>query len=139
MNIGPISIGPSGSSSAANLQIYSSAYVTIDNKLLAQEVSVTVEKKSALQPVFTLAAGFAGMSLGAGTAEVTIDNAVPSSDFEFNPDPYMRTGAVVEVGLVMAGRQSVFKGFITDATYSHSVNDSSKLSMKLLCRFSDFE
>ncbi len=121
------------------LQLYSGAFVLINGTLLAQEASVTIEKKSDLKPIFTLGAGFAGMSLGAGTAEVTIDNAVPSVDFEFHPDIYLRTGDVVEIGIVMASRQSVFKGFITDATYSHSVNDASKLSMKLLCRFSDFE
>lgn len=123
----------------ANLQLYSNAYVSIDGKLLVEEASVTLEKKSGLNPVFTVAGGLAGMSQGASTIEVTVDNAVPSIDFEFNPDMYMRTGAVVEVGVVMASRQSVFKGFITDATYSHSVNDASKLSMKFLCRFSDFE
>lgn len=123
----------------ANLQLYSNCYVTVDGKLLTQENSVTVEKKSGLNPVFTVATGFAGMTQGATTCEVSIENAVPSSDFELNPDPYMRTGAVVEVGIIMAGRQTVIKGFITDTTYSHSVNDSSKLSMKLLCRFEDFE
>ncbi len=122
-----------------NLQLYSGAFVTLDNKLLAQEASVTVEKKADLKPIYTLAAGLAGMSLGVGTAEVTIENAVPSSDFELCPDRYIRTGAIIEVGIVMAGRQSVFRGFITEATYSHSVNDASKLSMKFLCRFADFE
>jgi hypothetical protein len=123
----------------ANLTLYSNAYVTVEGKLLTQESSVSVEKKSGLNPVYTVAEGLAGMSQGASTAEISIDNAVPSADFEFNPDAFMRTGAVVEIGVIMAGRQSVFKGFITDATYSHSVNDASKLSMKLLCRFSDFE
>lgn len=123
----------------SNLQLYSNAYVTIDGKLLTEESSVSVEKKSGLNPVFTVANGFAGMTQGASTAEISVDNAVPSADFEFNPDSYMRTGSVVEIGVIMAGRQSVFKGFITEATYGHSVNDASKLSMKFMCRFSDFE
>lgn len=123
----------------ANLQLYSNAFVTIDGKLLTEEASVTVEKKSGLNPVFTVALGLAGMSQGATTAEVSIESAVPSADFEFNPDAFMRTGQVVELGIIMASRQMVTKGFITDATYSHSVGDASKLSMKLLCRFSDFE
>jgi hypothetical protein len=89
--------------------------------------------------VTTLAAGFAGMSLGAATVEVTIESAVLSTDFEFNPDPFLRTGRTVEVAVLMANRQSVFKGFVTDATYSHSVNKESQLHMKLTCRFADFE
>ena len=123
----------------SNLIIYSSAYVSIDGRLLTEESSVSVEKKSGLNPVYTTVGGLAGMTQGAATAEISIDNAVPSADFEFNPDPYMRAGSVVEIQVEMAGRKTVFKGFITDASYSHSVSDSSKLSMKCLCRFSDFE
>lgn len=124
----------------ANLQLYSNAKVYIAGAgLLTQENSVTVDKKSGLIPVYTTVEGLAGATQGASTAEITIENAVPSADFEFNPDPYMRTGAVVEVHVDMAGRKTVFKGFITDSTYHHSVSDSSKLTMKLLTRFSDFE
>jgi hypothetical protein len=122
-----------------NLQIYSNAYVFINSNLLAQEASVTVEKKGNAVPMFTLAMGFAGLSQGAGTIEISIENAVPTSDFEFNPDLFIRTNSVVEVGIAMASRQLIVKGFLTDATYSHSVNDSSKLSMKLICRYADFE
>lgn len=123
----------------AALTLYANASVFIDNNLLTQENSVTLEKKSGLNPVFTVAEGLAGMSQGAATMEISIENAVPSADFEFNPDAYMRVGQVVEVGIVMANRQTRAKGFITDASYSHSVNDSAKLSMKILCRYSDFE
>lgn len=123
----------------ANLQLYSNAFVFIDGKLLTQENSVSLEKKSGLNPVFTTVEGLAGASQGASTVEISIDNAVPSADFEFNPDPYMQVGAVVEAKIEMANRVSVFKGFITDSTYSHSVNDASKLSMKFLGRFSNFE
>lgn len=123
----------------ANLQLYTNARVYVDSKLLSQENSVTMEKKSGLNPVFTTVEGLAGATQGATTVEVTVENAVPSIDFELNPDPYMRTGAVVEVQLHMAGRVTTIKGFITDSTYSHSVNDSAKLSMKFLCRFEDFE
>jgi hypothetical protein len=123
----------------ANQQLYSNAYVTIDGKLLTEEASVSIDKKSGLNPVFTVAKGLAGMSQGAGVAEISIENAVPSTDFEFNPDPYMKSGAVVEIGVVMANRQSVFKGFITDATYSHAVNSESKLSLKITAGFEVFE
>lgn len=122
-----------------NLQLYSPAFLTIDGTILTQETTISVEKKSGLNPVYTVALGFAGMSQGATTCEVSVDNAVPSSDFEFSPDKYMRTGQVVEIGIIMANRQMTAKGFITDATYSHSVNEASKLSMKIMTRFSDFE
>ena len=121
------------------LQIYSGSFVFIDGSLLTQEFAVTLEKKNNAEPKYTLAKGFAGMSQGAAVVEVTIENAVPSADFEFSPDFFIRTNAAVEIGVVMASRQTIFKGFITDATYSHSVNDASKLSMRLLCRFEEFE
>ncbi len=124
---------------AANMELYSNAFVTFDGKLLVQEAQVTVEKKSGLNPVFTVALGLAGMTQGASTVEITIEEAVPSADFEINPDPYMRTGQVVEVGIIMGGRQSVHKCFLTDATFSHGTNDASKVSMKFLGRFADFE
>lgn len=124
----------------ADLQLYSNAYVWIDGGgLLTQENSVTVEKKSGLNPVFTSVSGLAGMSQGASTAEITIENAVPMKDFEFNPDPYLRSGTPVEIHIIMANRMTVFKGFLTEATYHHSVNDASKLTLKALCRFSEFE
>ncbi len=123
----------------ADFQMYSNAFASINGTIITEETSITVDKKSGLNPVFTVARGFAGMSQGASTCEVTIENAVPSADFEVNPDRYMRIGEVVELGIIMANRQMVAKGFITDATYSHSVNQESKLSMKLMCQFADFE
>jgi hypothetical protein len=123
----------------ADLKLYSNCDVFINGSLLAEEASVTVEKKSGLNPVFTVAIGLAGMTQGAATAEISIESAVPSADFEFNPDGFMLVGEVVDFRAVMANRETNCKGFITDATYSHSVNDASKLSMKLLCRFSEFE
>jgi hypothetical protein len=123
----------------ADLKLYSNAETYINGLLLAEESSVTVEKKSGLNPVFTVANGLAGMSQGAATAEISIESAVPSADFEFNPDGYMLVGEVVDFRMVMANRETNCKGFITDASFTHSVNDASKLSMKLLCRFSEFE
>lgn len=123
----------------SELKLYSNCDVFINGSLLAEEASVSVAKKSGLNPVFTVQNGLAGMTKGAATAEVSIESAVPSADFEFNPDPFMAVGEVVELRIVMANRETNCKGFITDASYAHSVNDASKLSMTLLCRFSEFE
>lgn len=123
----------------SELALYSNAFVIVEGTLWAQAASVTVEKKSNSTPMFTLHSGFAGLSQGAGLVEITVDSAVPSADFEFNPDRKILAGQSIEIGIVMASRQSVFKGFITEATYSHSVNDASKLSMKFVCRFAEFE
>lgn len=118
---------------------YSGASVFIGGRLLAETAQVTLEKKSSSSPIYTVAAGFAGISLGASQIELTVENAVPARDFEYNVDWYIRVGFAVEVGVVMANRQSVFNGFITEATYTHSVNEAAKLNFKMICRFGDFE
>ena len=124
----------------ANFQIYSNCIVKIDGKLLTEEGTVSFDKKSGLNPVFTTVKGYAGMAQGAGFTEVTIESAVPSTDFEFNPDPYLlKPNKTVEVTLIMAGRQTVCNGFITDATYSHSVNKESQLHIKVMCEITPFE
>lgn len=136
-SFGPLSFSLGGSDQ--NLQIYSNAYVSIDGAPLTNEASLTLEKKGRHQEITTLAAGFAGISLGAPVCEVTIESAIPASDFDVNPDFYLRVGEPREIGVVIAGRQTVFKGFITDATYSHSVNKEAQLHLKMLCRYADFE
>ena len=123
----------------ADPQLYTATYVTFDGKLLAEEASVTIDKKSGLNPVYTVAKGFAGMAVGASSIEMTIESAAPAADFEVNPDPYMRTGKLVEIGCVMSGRQMVGKFFITDGTYSHAVNQESKVVIKLMGSFKDWE
>ena len=123
----------------ADLKLYSNCDVFLNGTLLAEESSVSVEKKSGLSPAFTVANGLAGMTQGAATMEVSIESAVPSADFEFNPDGFMLVGEVVELRVVMANRETNVKGFITDSSFTHGVNDASKLTMKLLCRFGEFE
>jgi hypothetical protein len=123
----------------AGFERYSALYSTVDGKLLTEATSISVVKHSGLNRVDTIVKGFAGMSQGSVSCDVTVENAVPSSDFELNPDVAMLEGKVVEIGFIMAGRQTVMKGFITEATYSHSVNDSGKLSFSAMCSFESFE
>jgi hypothetical protein len=124
---------------AADLQRYSEAYVFMDSNLFTQNASVTIEKTGSGQPIHTIGAGFAGVSQGSPVITISLENCVPSKDFEFNPDMFIRSNVIVEVGVVMASRQCVFKGFITDATYTYSVNDAAKISLKIIGRYSDFE
>jgi len=124
------------------LTLYANAYVYINGVLLTQESSVSVEKKSGLNMVETTHLGLAGAVQGSARVEISIDNAVPSADFELggNWDKYMITGEVVEIMILMGkSRISIHKVFVTDATYSHSVNDPSKISVKFTGRFANFE
>ena len=123
----------------ANFQQYSLIYATIDGALLTQEASLTINMKSGLNPVFTVAGGFSGMTKGADSIEATIESAIPSTDFEYNPSQALRTGTPIEVGFIAAGRQLVAKGFVTEADFSHSVNNESKLSLKCMLKMADWE
>lgn len=123
---------------STELDLYSSMYISVDGTTLVQETSITVEMDSGLKEIITSALGLAGMSQGAPKVEVTVENAVPSADFEYMPDEVMLTGKVVEIGIVVAGRQMLLKGFITKGTLKHSANEASSLSFTATCRFSKF-
>ena len=125
--------------SGRNLQLYSKAYVIVNGQLLTQESSVTIEKKSNSKPITTVHRGFAGLSKGAGMAEITVDNAIPVKDIEFLPDFFIKDGDSIEIGSVVGARQMICRGFVTDATYSHQTNENAKLSFKAMCRLEVFE
>lgn len=121
------------------MKTYTNAYVIINGQILTQETSVTLEKKSNSRPITTLHNGFAGFGKGAGVIEITVDNAIPTADIEFQVDFFIKEGDSIEVGVVLGSRQTIAKGFITDATYSHSTNDHAKLSFRATCRLENFE
>ena len=121
------------------LQKYSNALVMLEGSLLTEENSVSIDKKSGLNPVHTVAKGFAGASQGAPEMTVRVDNAVPSADFEYLPDADVLEGKVVEITIFMAGKQTTAKGFIMDVSYSHAVNSEAKMSFNVMCEPAAFE
>jgi hypothetical protein len=127
----------------ADMRIYSNAevyiYSKVFNGLLTQESSVTVSKKSGMNPVFTSARGLAGASPGAKTVEISIENAIPALDFEMLPDKSILRNEFLEVHVVMAGKTSKHEVFTTEVDFSHSVNDAAKMSIKFMGRFDVFE
>lgn len=123
----------------SNQQLYTLAYVTINGALLTEHASVTVNRASNAQPVMTVAKGFAGVSPGAPTVKIQVKNAVPAADFEFNGGQHISTLELVEVGLIVAGKQLVAKGFIMEDTFQHSVNSESNYDFDVLAGMADFE
>ena len=120
-------------------QLYSAIYATMNGKMLCQEVSITIDDKSGLLPVLTVPLGFAGVALGAGMTEFTIESATPSADFEVNPSQFLIKGVMAEFGFFMSGRTRQFKAFIIDATYSHAVNQEPKMVIKGLAPLNVWE
>lgn len=123
----------------ANMQRYSNAFVFIEGRLLTQESSVKVSIKSGFNPVHTTHEGLAGASEGSSFIEIDVEEAVPSADFDTDPTAYMKTFTVVEVKIVAASKQGIFKCFMTESDFSHSVDSPAKMSFKFIGRLSDFE
>lgn len=125
----------------SNLNLYTLAAVYVQPagqgvKLLTNEASVTLDRMTNSQIVETVCLGYAGESPGASRCEVSISNAVPSADFEFDPGSYMGSLQVVTFSLFAAGRTLRFDGFIISDNFSHAVNSASKLEFKARGSFS---
>ncbi len=114
------------------MQLYSNAYATMNGAVLTEVGSIRINKNPNLNLVSTLAKGLSGVTMGAGMCEVTLETAVPSADFELNPDKFMQIGKQVEFGAVMAGRQMQSKMFITSAEYSAGVGQPTSLTISLV-------
>lgn len=123
----------------ADLQLYTKASVYIDGALLAEESDVTVKRMTGAQVVKTVAKGFSGLSPGAPMLQISVTNAVPSTDFEYNPGSDMSDLVVKEVTIFAAGRTLTSKGFITDDNFSHASESQSKLSFEFTGQFADWE
>ncbi len=123
---------------SGNNQLYSLIYATINGKLLTEHLSVQVRRMTDAQIVKTVAKGFAGLSPGSLMCTIDIKNAIPSLDFELDPGPFMRALESVEIGLQLASRIAVSKGFIIEDSFSHAVDSPSGLEFKFVGSFPDF-
>lgn len=123
----------------AGLSLYSLAYVLVDGAILTEEASVQVNRSTNSQPVNTVAKGYAGESPGAANCEIQVTSAVPSADFEMNPDRYMKGLKEVEIGVLVAGKQLTAKGFIISDSFKHSVNNESSLDFTFRGSFASYE
>jgi hypothetical protein len=119
-------------------QLYSLIYVSVNGALLTEEGSVDIKRMNDAQVIKTVAKGFAGMSPGAPMCEVDITSAIPSADFEFDPGPAMLSLSPVEIGLQVAGKVGVAKGFIVEQSLRHAVDSPSSMSIRAICQFPEF-
>ncbi len=123
---------------AANQQLYTLLYVTVGGALLTEHMSVEVRRMTDAQVIKTVAKGFAGVSPGSLWCSIDVKSAIPSTDFEMDPGPFMKALAAVEIGLQLASKQGVSKGFILEDSISGAVDAPSGLSFKFIGTFPDF-
>ncbi len=124
---------------AANQQLYSLIYASVNGALLTEHISVEVRRLTDAQVIKTVAKGFAGVSPGAPWCSIDIMNALPSVAFELDPGPFMKALQSVEIALQLAGTIGVSKGFILEDSMSHAVDSPAKLSFKYIGTFPDFK
>jgi len=120
-------------------QKYTKAIVYVDGGKLTQETKVTVRRTTGSQPVKTVAGGYSGESPGSAMVEITVDNAVPSADFELNPGAYMKSLASAEVTLFAAGSTLTSKGCIYEDNFSHGESQVASISFSFRGQFADWE
>lgn len=125
---------------SSGLQLYSVLYVLVAQSILTDHGTASVTRATNSQPVNTVAKGYSGESPGAAMVEIQVESAVPSAGFELNPGDYMKNLKEVEIGLLgPGGRQLAARGFIISDSFSHSVNNESKLSFNFRGKFVDWE
>lgn len=118
--------------------LYALCEVYLDGAKATEETSVKLNADSKAQVIDTVAKGFAGVSPGSKMITITVDNAVPSAGFEFDPSSHVGTLKVVELTLFAAGQTLTTKGFITSYSFQHSANSPSSLSFEFVGEFAEW-
>lgn len=115
---------------ATNLQTYSACYVSVNNVLLAEEASMSFSQDTALIPVKSVVKGFSGASVGASMSSFTIDMNVPIDGLELPTQDELALGLTpIDFSFAFAGVTNQFKGYVQKLDYSHSVDNSMKITM----------
>lgn len=108
-------------------------------KTLAENVSVTVDHTTNSQPVSTIF-GYRGESPGAAMTEISVDEAVPSVEFDLDPLPYMQDLLPIVFQIYTdGGLVCSFEGIIISSNFQWAVNSAAKLSFKARGSFSTWE
>ena len=126
---------------ASDFSSYSWATIEIEGVgVLAEEASISIDRNTNSQAVFTTVKGYSGESPGAGVCELSVDSAVPSAGMELDPGVFMSALCLNTSGQgangvnfiihLATGNVLNFKGYIYSDNFSHSVNAPSKLSFK---------
>lgn len=114
----------------SNVQVYTKATVLINGNLLTEESKATIKRESGGNAVKTVSKGYAGRSPGAPMTMITIENAVPSADFELNPGPFLNNTEELEVSVFAAGRTLTVVGFIISDNFEHGVETAAALTFE---------
>lgn len=115
---------------STTVQRYTKAVVYVNGSLLTEESSCTVKREGGSNPVKTVAKGYGGESPGAAMTMITVKNAVPSADFEFDPGPFINRVESVEITVFAAGRTLTVTGTIFEDNFQHGVEGAAELEFQ---------
>lgn len=117
---------------------FAKAICYIGPKQLTMETQCSITRTTGSQPVKTVALGYAGESPGSPMGEISIDSAVPSADFELDPGQFMKNLKQATITIFGPNRTLTTDLFIYEDTFTHSVDQESKLSFKGRCQYPDW-
>lgn len=123
----------------ANNQLYTTAAVYFNDNLLSEAMSVSINFQGNHQRVKTLAKGFAGMSQGAPTTEITVSNQVPAVGFEVDVTPIINNLEEVQLTIFTASSTFTVKGFLESGSFEKAVDSEGKISFQFVGGPSVFE
>lgn len=116
----------------ANNQLYTTAAIYFNDQLLSESASVSVKTMGNHQRQKTLAKGFAGMSKGAVTTEISVSNCVPQVGFEVDFTPIINNLEEVKLTIFAASKTMTINGFIESGTFDKAVDSEAKVSFEFV-------
>lgn len=116
----------------ANLQLYTTAAVYLDDQLLSEAMSISVKTNGNHQSQKTLAKGYAGESKGAVTTEISVSNAVPQAGFEFDLQDRINNLIQSKITIFAASKTMTINGFFKSGTFDKAVDSEAKISFEFM-------
>jgi hypothetical protein len=107
------------------------ATVLLNNNLLVEAMSVSIDISSNKKEVMTMRKGWAGTSVGPGTTKIDIENAVPKAGLEFDIVSSIQGGDYVRVVVVAHGKRYECEMAAMEGSFKMSTSDSASFSVSL--------
>jgi hypothetical protein len=118
---------------------YTIANVYVNGSLLLEESAVSIDRVTESHSIYTLGKGYAGEAAGAPMIELSVENAVPSTNFELDSGRFMGVMQQVSFAVNAGSKVLQFNGFIVADNFAHAVNSNAKLAFKCKGFMADWE
>ena len=87
----------------------------------------------------TLAKGFAGMSKGAVTTEISVNNAVTQPGFEIDITPIVNNLEEVKLTIIAASSILNVNGFLESGQFNKAVDSDAKVSFEFVGQAAEWQ